>query len=153
MKPIVKATFAAALAASLSGCYAMTYSANTLPDGGASMSREEGAKVVRHFKAESKAIWIVGGLVPVTSLTLPGIIRQEAGERPVRSLVIQTEQSFTDGLISALVSAGLSLAVTGANPTGNPATSAALGLLTGLIVPHFRTITVEGDIVELAPAK
>jgi hypothetical protein len=153
MQKFFKPVIALALAASLSGCYSLTYSADTLPDGGASMSREANAKVVRHFKTENKAIWIIAGLLPIASPNLPAIIRQEAGDRPVRSLVIRSEQSFFDGLISAVVGGGLSFAIAGANPTGNPAASAALGVATGLIVPYFRTITVEGDIVELAPAK
>jgi hypothetical protein len=150
MQLFIKSTIALALAASLTGCYAMTYSADTLPDGAVSMSRESNAKVIRHFKTEGKALWIAGGLMPFTSPNLPTMIRSEAGERPVRSLVIRSEQSLTDGLISFAASFSLTLVISAANPTGNPAASMALGLLSGLILPHLRTITVEGDIVETA---
>ena len=150
---LVKVLTTGALLMSLTGCYSLTHTAGYQPDGASvEMTRDRDARVIHHFKAEQKGVWLLTGLIPISTPDTAEMIRKEAQGRPVQGLVVRSEMSFVDGLISVGIGAAGSLLIggmVGASPAGQVQAS-ALGALLGLVIPHFRTVTVEGDIV--APA-
>lgn len=143
----LKVAAAIIAAASLSGCYTLKYDTADYPDARVAMEDTKNTRVVRHFKREDKAVWMLAGLVPVSIPRFSKVVHEEAGDRVVKNLRIQSEMSVSDGVIALGGSMLLGLIVSVAAP-GNAAAAGVANGLAFFIIPQLRTVTIEGDIVE-----
>lgn len=148
MKKLIAALL---VASTLTGCYSLTYTSGYQPDGAAvTFSRDPEAKVVNHFRAEHRAVWLAGGLLGLSQPDVQGMIRREAMGHKVQALSIHSEQSFVDGLITVGAGvAGLLLIQALTAPQGAAAVPQFpyYTLLLALLIPQTRTVTVEGDVL------
>ncbi len=142
MGNLAKTAVVAVLVGSLTGCYGIRYNASSLPDDAASMTSVSTGIEGRHFVTKRKVSYLFWGLLPLSSLDLAQVIRQEAGQRRAVNLQIQSAMAPMDGLIwvGGGVAATTLLSLVGL---------AAVGPLVGMaLVPHTQTITIEGDLIQ-----
>lgn len=143
---LAKATAAVLIASQLAGCYTLQYNGAYMADDSASFSRQKGAKVDRTIHAEDRAIFIVAGLIPISTPDIERTIRREAGGRKIQGIRIQSQMSFTDALLTIGSILGIGF-IGGAASGGNPSSLAAVQVLASVIAPQFRTITVDAEVI------
>jgi hypothetical protein len=143
----------------LTGCYAQTFDANGWSGSSYALTRDAKAKVIGHLSTQSHQWYIVNGLIPLGGESLDSILSREAHGQAVQGLSIHTEQSFWDVLIPTAVSGGIGLLLTsvlGSAPANGSAAAIIIPLVAvgiGLLIPQFRTITVEGDVLDKPASK
>lgn len=137
----------AAIAATLSGCYGIRYNASSLPDDAVSMTSVSTGVEGRHFVTKRRVTYLLWGMWALSRPELSTVIREEAGERRVVNLQIQSEMTPVDGLIwlGGGVATAFLLSLAGLGPLA-PLVSTAL-------VPQTQTLTIEGDMLQDAPGR
>jgi hypothetical protein len=137
---IAKAVVSLVAAASLTGCYTVKYDVTTLPDNSVSMTQVSKAPG-RHFNVEQKAVWLVYGLLPIVKPDIKEALRENSRGKRVQNVTFKDEMTAIDGVINIALSAGAGILLTAVG-------AGAAAPFVSLIAPTFRTITVDGELVE-----
>jgi len=147
---IVALSMGGALAVPLTGCY--TLKADVRPAAETVALAGTSGKFVRHFSRDERAWFIGGGLVQFAGPKPGDLLLGQSGGGKIANAKITTEQTFVDGLIwfgcALVVNLGLGLATTATGLNTNPVVPFVTPVISALLVPGVRTITVEGDALE-----
>jgi hypothetical protein len=152
IQKIFKTCIAGALALSLSGCFTLQYSGLELPDDSVSFSRKSQAKVERYLAVEERAVYILNGLIPISTPNIAQTLRRELGNKSIQALRIKSQQSLTDWFLTFGISLLGSVVVTGAGAS-NPQAMLGPALILSILLPQFRTVSIDGEVISDDAAK
>ncbi len=148
---------ASCLATPLAGCYTIKYEvpqAQLTQDTTVSLGGT-GTRYLRHVSKEERAWFIGGGLMQFAGPKPDRMLFDLSEGRKLANVKFKSEATFWDGLawfgsaiVVGLVLNGVSGAVAGGNATSVAVVSYINPIASLLLIPQFRTITVEGDLVD-----
>jgi hypothetical protein len=152
LQDFTKMLVACALTLSLSGCFTLQYSGLELPDDSVSFSRNSQAKVERYLAVEERAVFIVNGLIPISTPNVAQTLRRELGNKSVQALRIKSQLSVTDMLLT-IGFAILGSVVASSAGGSNPQATVGMALILNLVLPQFRTVSIDGEVISDDAAK